>query len=304
MVLRESKEGQDRGQIQSGNELLFNLCRSPSQPRAGGSAAGWAVPGWGRAPIHRCPAQGGFPAPSGLHPTAAKVLVRHPSSFPGIKEPNESGGIPRSEAKAFGRVSPPGPACGGASPPDLEPWLLPGKPGVKVAALRGKIRAPGGTGRLLQQEFPMELRAFPREKNRNSQPPRPDSPLQPELSTHPERQFQHLKEKKEEKSDLFWFQVILSCSKQSKPCSGFSWVNSERWAQGTSLMPRGWGFVGEGRAADGVAQSNSCPGPDWPRTNPLAGSGFVPSHGQCPVCPCGQCQAGDRHTQHDFMLLP
>ncbi|XP_064499575.1 basic proline-rich protein-like [Pseudopipra pipra] len=159
MVLRESKEGQDRGQIQSGNELLFNLCRSPSQPRAGGSAAGWAVPGWGRAPIHHCPAQGGFPAPSGLHPTAAKVLVRHPSSFPGIKEPNESGGIPRSEAKAFGRVSPPGPACGGASPPDLEPWLLPGKPGVKVAALRGKIRAPGGTGRLFQQEFGMELRA-------------------------------------------------------------------------------------------------------------------------------------------------
>ncbi|XP_027488259.1 uncharacterized protein LOC113941297 [Corapipo altera] len=33
-------------------------------------------------------------------PMAAKVLVRHPSSFAGIKEPTESGGIPRSEAKA------------------------------------------------------------------------------------------------------------------------------------------------------------------------------------------------------------
>ncbi|XP_039241958.1 collagen alpha-1(I) chain-like isoform X1 [Pipra filicauda] len=79
---------------------LSLLCTSPSQPRAAGSAAGWAVPGWGRAPIHHCPAQGGVPAPSGIHPAAAKVLVRRPSSFPGIKEPNESGGIPRSEAKA------------------------------------------------------------------------------------------------------------------------------------------------------------------------------------------------------------
>ncbi|XP_051626547.1 collagen alpha-1(I) chain-like, partial [Manacus candei] len=43
---------------------------------------------------------GGFPALSGIPPTAAKVLVRQPSSFPGIKEPTESGGIPRSEAKA------------------------------------------------------------------------------------------------------------------------------------------------------------------------------------------------------------
>ncbi|XP_051630640.1 basic proline-rich protein-like [Manacus candei] len=100
-VLRESKEGQDRREIESGNALLFNLGRSPSQPRAGGSAAGWAVPGWGRAPIHHCPAQGNFPALPGIHPTAAKVLVRQPSSFPGIKEPTQSGGIPRSEAKAL-----------------------------------------------------------------------------------------------------------------------------------------------------------------------------------------------------------
>ncbi|XP_051632175.1 SH3 and multiple ankyrin repeat domains protein 1-like [Manacus candei] len=45
--------------------------------------------------------RGGFPAPSGIHPAAAKVLVRRPSSFPGIKEPTQSGGIPRSEAKAL-----------------------------------------------------------------------------------------------------------------------------------------------------------------------------------------------------------
>ncbi|XP_051631670.1 uncharacterized protein LOC127465214 isoform X1 [Manacus candei] len=32
---------------------------------------------------------------------AAKVLVRRPSSFPGIKEPTQPGGVPRSEAKAL-----------------------------------------------------------------------------------------------------------------------------------------------------------------------------------------------------------
>ncbi|XP_064499541.1 uncharacterized protein LOC135408149 isoform X2 [Pseudopipra pipra] len=64
----------------------------------------------GARPAGLCPAGDGhqfiaallrevFRPPSGLHPTAAKVLVRHPSSFPGIKEPNESGGIPSLRGK-------------------------------------------------------------------------------------------------------------------------------------------------------------------------------------------------------------
>ncbi|XP_039240280.1 collagen alpha-1(III) chain-like isoform X2 [Pipra filicauda] len=59
---------------------------------------------------------------------------------------------------------------------------------------------PPARGRLLQ---------FPREKNRNSQPPRPDSPLQPELSTQPERQFQHLKGKKRTKKVIYFGLKLL-----------------------------------------------------------------------------------------------
>ncbi|XP_039246419.1 collagen alpha-1(I) chain-like isoform X4 [Pipra filicauda] len=59
---------------------------------------------------------------------------------------------------------------------------------------------PPAGGRLLQ---------FPREKNRNSQPPRPDSPLQPELSTQPERQFQHLKGKKRTKKVIYFVLKLL-----------------------------------------------------------------------------------------------
>ncbi|XP_050170157.1 uncharacterized protein LOC126639434 [Myiozetetes cayanensis] len=48
--------------IQCGQLSL--LSTSPWQARAGGSAAGWAVPGWGRARTRACRARGAFPAPS------------------------------------------------------------------------------------------------------------------------------------------------------------------------------------------------------------------------------------------------
>ncbi|XP_039922407.1 uncharacterized protein LOC120753781 isoform X1 [Hirundo rustica] len=62
---------------------------------------------------------------------------------------------------------------------------------------------------------------FPSEKNMNSQTFRPGSPLQRELSAHPQRQFQHLKERKKKKKviDFFCFRVISSSQTQTTLCS-------------------------------------------------------------------------------------
>ncbi|XP_050192680.1 collagen alpha-2(I) chain-like [Myiozetetes cayanensis] len=76
---REGPQGNTVGKFTFIKSLQLSLrCTSPSQARAGGSAAGWAVPGWGRARTQDCRARGGFPAPSGISPTTVEVLARRP----------------------------------------------------------------------------------------------------------------------------------------------------------------------------------------------------------------------------------
>ncbi|XP_039923193.1 uncharacterized protein LOC120754088 isoform X1 [Hirundo rustica] len=57
---------------------------------------------------------------------------------------------------------------------------------------------------------------FPSEKNMNSQTFRPGSPLQRELSAHPERQFQHLKERKKKKKHPAQFPVPVWCPRAAR----------------------------------------------------------------------------------------
>ncbi|XP_059704693.1 uncharacterized protein LOC132328682 [Haemorhous mexicanus] len=82
-----------------------------------------------------------------------------------------------------------------------EPTAIP-KPPQGTAATAWECRH-AGVAEELGQQFPVltswSSHTPTSEKNMNSPPLRPGSSLQRELSAHPGRQFQHLKERKEEK---------------------------------------------------------------------------------------------------------
>ncbi|XP_032910136.1 mucin-1-like [Catharus ustulatus] len=85
-------------------------------------------------------------------------------------------------------------------PPDTAPSHRTGKsmtllPSLPKAVVFEQPKPGGFSTRALPWRAPGPAHAVG-EKNTNSQPFRPDSPLQRELSTHPQRQVQHLKEEK------------------------------------------------------------------------------------------------------------
>ncbi|XP_032923023.1 uncharacterized protein LOC116999955 [Catharus ustulatus] len=85
-------------------------------------------------------------------------------------------------------------------PPDTAPSHRTGKsmtllPSLPKAVVFKQPKPGGFSTRALPWRAPGPAHAVG-EKNTNSQPLRPGSPLQRELSTHPQRQVQHLKEEK------------------------------------------------------------------------------------------------------------
>ncbi|XP_064516099.1 uncharacterized protein LOC135416706 [Pseudopipra pipra] len=136
------KGGKDHREIESGNALLFNLCSSPSSARALRSHGprdcgrlGCARLGTGT--NSSLPCSGRFSGPVRDSPNGCKGARATSELISRDKGAKRAQRDPSLRGKGVGRVSPPGPACGGASPPGTFS-------GLAGQNQLGRERGPGG----------------------------------------------------------------------------------------------------------------------------------------------------------------